>query len=113
MVSLDERRRPRRGALLSKPGGEVASAIVVARSAVDARGVRPNAEVTYLQHMRERPPERAFKHEHVFVKSIQATVHVAGSHAQHREPRVSKGQGGADRDAICFRRSARALKPTF
>lgn len=83
MVALDERGGPRRESPGRDPRGEVAGPVVLPRRLVDAVGIRPDAEVTHVEHVGEAHAEGSLEREHVVVHAVESAMDVAGSAEDH------------------------------
>jgi hypothetical protein len=88
VVPLDEPRRLGRGPALGPPPREVAWAVVLARGAVDARGVGPDPEVADVQHLVEHHARDGLEREQVGVEPIEGSVGVASGAQQPLEARA-------------------------
>jgi len=71
LVTLDKKRLPRDWAMLGIPGGEVPRAVVPRRGPVDARRVRPNAEVADVQSVIEHHAQRGVEGQHRGVEGVE------------------------------------------
>ena len=83
VVPLDESSRPRHGATLGEPGGEVAGTIVSTRRPIEPVRFGPDAEISHVKHLREDSAERALKGEHVGVETLKASVCISGGDEKH------------------------------
>lgn len=76
-IMLDTSKGPRDGPPVDDPDGKVAGSAMSPRGAIDARHVRPDAEVADVEHPGKAKPERLREREDVDVQAVNRPVYVA------------------------------------